>query len=35
VDGGISYGIYLWHLSVAQWLFGKGAGGFAALRSPP
>ena len=29
--GGISYGIYLWHLSVAQWLFGKGASGFGPL----
>lgn len=29
--GGISYGIYLWHLSVAQWLFGKGATGFVPL----
>ncbi len=29
--GGISYGIYLWHLSVAQWLFGKGVSGFVPL----
>ena len=29
--GGISYGIYLWHLSVAQWLFGKSFTSFLPL----
>jgi peptidoglycan/LPS O-acetylase OafA/YrhL len=26
--GGISYGVYLWHLTIAQWLYGKGVHSF-------